>query len=287
MMPVTADPEIARRVDELTPLVCQFACSDYGIALGGAHAKGAEDSASDLDLYLFSGQVLSCDERSRVTTAFSADIDHVVSWGQDDPFTQGGTDFDFEGGKVECWLRHTDQIEHTIAECSEGIVRTERVTWTPTGFHHHCALSDVHAMLIIDDPAGILGRWKAAIEVYPLKLRRQIITTHLQAAAFWPANFHYNSAIERQDVIYTTSIVQQVVHNLVQVLFAVNETYFPGDKKLERSLGHLDRLPPQFVERMQRLIWPGEEASVTVLQEQQQELQDLLTETQRLVATAP
>ena len=280
-------PGILKIVGELTPLVRTFSRSDYGIAVGGAHAKGVEDTASDLDLYLFAEEVLTCDNRRRETTDFSSRISHVICWGEDDPFEQGGTDFEYEVGKVECWLRHIDVIEGSIAEGLKGIVRCDRVTWTPNGFYNHCALSDVDSMVVIDDPTGMLAHWKAAIAVYPSRLRGRIISTHLDAARFWPANFHYDSAIQRQDVIYTTSIVQQVLHNLVQVLFAVNEVYFPGDKKMDGALARLDRLPVRLAERMRGLIWPGEAASVAVLKGQQADLQALLAETESLVEATP
>lgn len=63
-------PRIAAIVDELVPLVRQFARTDYGIGVGGAHAKAAHDAASDLDLYLFTEAVAGGDERTRRIKAF-------------------------------------------------------------------------------------------------------------------------------------------------------------------------------------------------------------------------
>ena len=79
--------------------------------------------------------------------------------------------------------------------------------------------------------------------------------------------------------------MQQTLHNLVQVLFAVNEVYFPGDKKIDGAMARLERLPDDFAARMRSLIWPGGAASVDVLKQQQAELQALLAETEALVET--
>ena len=221
-------------VDQLVPLLRQFARSEYGIAVGGAHAKGTEDAESDLDLYVFARDVQPKAERARLATQWSPDIAGLVTWGNDTPFIQGGTDFYYRKQKVECWLRNSEHINRAIAECKEGVVRREFVTWTTTGFYNHCCLSDLKAMIPIEDPSGLLSRWQSEIAAYPPRLQQTIVRTHLSAARFWPSNFHYNSAIERQDVIYAVGIVQQVIHNLIQVLFALNKVYFPGGQETGR-----------------------------------------------------
>ena len=276
--------EIRSVVDELIPLLAQLCLSEYGIAVGGAHAKGTDDNESDLDLYVFTSNAHKNVERSRLATLFSSDISDLISWGPDDPFVQGGTDFYYKGHKVECWLRNRELIDRTIADCRDGIVTREFVTWTTTGFYNHCALSDIKVMLPVADPAGILARWQGEIAVYPPKLQAAIIRTHLAASRFWPHNSHYTSAVERQDVIYTTGIVQQVVHNLIQVLFAVNQTYFPGDKKLASAIDHLARTPEHCVARICRLLLPEEHLSVALLRNQQAELQRLLKDVEALAA---
>ncbi len=101
---------------------------------------------------------------------------------------------------------------------------------------------------------------------------------HLNAARFWPDNFHYKSAVERCDVIYTTGIVHQVAHNLIQALFALNETHFPGDKKLEAALAHLPLRPQNFALRVRRLMSPEVPADRALLTWQREELCRLLSE---------
>ncbi len=277
------DEKIMVIVDGLRPLLREFACGEYGLAVGGAHAKGMADEESDLDLYVFAGSVLSNSDRTRLTMEWSPEIRDVVAWGATAPFEQAGTDFYLRDLKIECWLRNITLIERAIGECVQGIVKREFVTWTTTGFYNHCCLSDLNNMIPVEDPQGLLKRWKDGIRNYPPKLRDTIIKRHLDAARFWPDNFHYHSAIERQDVIYTSGIVQQVVHNLIQVLFAANQVYFPGDKRLSEAISHLNHVPDCFSERIRQLFWPGVCAGVDVLRSQQRELQDLLREVENIV----
>lgn len=283
--------DITPLVSELLPLLRQFCgegqCDDddhgeCGIALGGAHAKGVADPQSDLDLYLFAKGVLPGSERARLCEQFGG-IESVTGWDEAPPFVQGGTDFYYKGIKVECWLRNSDYVANVIAECQAGTVRHSLVTWTVMGFYNYCTLSDLNAMAPVDDPVGLLARWKAEVSAYPPKLREAIICTFLRAARFWPENFHYRTAVERGDAIYVAGIVQQVVHNLIQVAFALNRVYFPGDKKLAAALDHLPILPERFAERVQWLLMPGEGASQALFDRQRQELIQLTHQVEQLV----
>ena len=271
-------------LNELLPLLRQFSLGEYGIALGGAHAKGADDGESDVDLYVFAREVIPGEKRIQLCNQFAKGIESVVSWGDDSEFVQGGTDFSFKGRRVECWLRNSDYVSSIVAECTEGVVRHDLVTWTVMGFYNHCTLSDLAHMIPLDDPCGMLVRWKSDVSQYPPRLRETIIAKHLNAARFWPGNFHYESAVERCDFVYVMGIVQQVVHNLIQVVFALNQAYFPGDKKLEAAIEHLRVKPDRFTERIRYLLYPGVEPDRALFRKQSKELGDLLREVESLTA---
>jgi len=276
--------DIQSAIDLLLPLLRRFARSAYGIALGGAHAKGMADPASDIDLYLFANVVLPNDLRATLAAEHDPRIHDVYTWGGQAPFEQAGTDFMLEGIKVEIWLRAAHLVTDAINEAEAGVVNREFVTWTTTGFYNHCALADIQAMVVLEDPNGLLAAWKRRVATYPDNLRSAIIAQHLAAARFWPHNFHYATAVERCDLIYTTGIVQQVLHNLIQVLFALNRVYFPGDKKLAQALRKLPSTPDRFAERVEALMFPAQPATVALLRAQREELQRLVREVGEMVA---
>ncbi len=274
-------------VSELLPRLRTFSHGEYGIALGGAHAKGADDAESDIDLYVFARDVLPIHERDRLCAQFSLEISRVVSWDAgssvERPFTQGGTDFYYRGQKIEVWFRNIDYVSGIISACQEGAIHRDYVTWTVMGFFNYCTLSDLHKMVPVEDPGSLLARWKAEVSVYPPKMKQRILREYLAAARFWPDNFHYKTAVARCDILYTSGIVQQVVHNLIQVVFALNETYFPGEKKLEASLEHLPSQPHDFTRRIQALVFPAVEPSRETLEDQRKELVALVGEVEALI----
>jgi hypothetical protein len=275
-------PDPLHTLQELLPLLREFALGQYGIALGGAHAKGIEDAESDIDLYVFCEAVRPSAARTELARSFSPRITEIRSWENAVYFDQAGTDFHWDGRRVECWMRNSHHIDATILECQRGDITQELVTWTPNGFFNHCCLSDIRAIQIVDDAYGILSRWKNAVAEYPPVLAKAIIRRHLTDARFWPDNFHYKSAIRRVDIIYTTSIVQQVVHNLIQVVFALNRQYFPGDKKLAEHLDKLERQPVRFVERVHTLVFPSAPPTVGLLERQRESLVALLQDVEQL-----
>ena len=272
-------------LDALLPLLRTFCGGEYGIALGGAHAKGVDDAESDLDLYVFARDFLPTEDRERLCAQFGT-ITGVTSWGDAETLLQAGTDFYFKGIKIEVWFRHIDHISGIISECQQGIVKHDLVTWAVMGFYNHCTLSDLYSMRPLDDPFDVLAQWQETVCDYPPKLRRAIIDRHLRAAQFWPDNFHYKSAVERVDKIYIAGIVQQVIHNLIQVIFALNKTYFPGEKKLNITLDCLPIKPKRFTERIHELLYPGKDVGQEEFSKQRQGLLALMAEVEALAAAS-
>ena len=270
-------------VQGLLPLLRRFCPAEHGLAMGGSYAKGMSDAQSDVDVYLFADKVLPAGRRSELVQELLGPEGQVTSWGEDEPFVEGGTDLYHQGHKVEVWLRNRQRVEETIAACRQGRIQRDCVCWTVMGFFNYALLSDLHAMQIVEDPQGVLAGWKREVTPYPEALRRAILARFSAEAAFWPGNFHYRTAVERADVIYTTGIVQLVVQALIQVVFALNRHYFPGEKKLAQTLGGLANLPPDFVPRVQALLYPGQAASVEALRAQRRELASLVEEVQQLV----
>jgi hypothetical protein len=267
----------------LVPMLRTWVAGGYGIAIGGSYAKGSGDSLSDVDIYLFADEVLPGVRRAeRVVAELGAEA-RPESWGADDPFVQGGTDFWHAGQRVECWLRSTREVDRTLRACLGGEVRREYVVWTVMGFLSYTALADVHSMKVVDDPHGILGRWKEAVATYPEALRQGILDRFMPEAAFWPENFHYRTAVQRADVIYTSGIVQQVLHALIQAVFALNRVYFPGEKRLAHAMETLPVQPSGFAHRVQELLAPAA-VGVTGLETQRRALAELVAEMRALVS---
>ena len=84
--------------------------------------------------------------------------------------------------------------------------------------------------------------------MFPPKLRASIIDTFMGRAGTWIGNFHYTSAIEREDTLFIAPIVTHSLMDMVQVIFALNGQFFTGDKKLETALRQLPYCPRRLLD---------------------------------------
>lgn len=214
------------------------------IALAGAHAKGAADASSDIDIYIFAERPKSWEERKALlsaiadpgTTPWVDESFDAAPWG-------GGMDFRYQGIPVEVAGRTIARMEQVIGNCLAGKYEIIPATWTSNGYYTFIYLCEMSFLKPVWDPDGVLADWQAKAAVYPEPLRRAIMTDFLGRAGAWMGNFHYESAVRRGDILFTAPIVLHTLMDMVQVVFALNRTYFTGDKKLEAALAKLPLCP--------------------------------------------
>jgi hypothetical protein len=248
----------------------------YAIALAGAHAKGYSDSGSDLDLYLLADRLRPVEERTAVVAALGGtDLYQTPAldahpWG-------GSLDFTLRGTRVETTVRSIRRMERVVAECAAGQVMVEPALWTVQGYYPHVYLAEASFLQPLDDPWGVFPRLKAGVEPYPEAFRRAAIAFFLPRAGYWMESFHYLSAIERGDFVYTSGILQQSLHNLVQSLFPLNRKFFAGDKRLALQLTGLPFCPAALRDSLAFLL--GAHPAVDDLRRQRALFQAALAET--------
>jgi len=245
--------EIATVIDELLPLYKQVLRGKYAIALAGAHAKGSADGNSDLDMFIYTEDVASYEAREAVFQKpgieqlwISPDI-VTQSWG-------GSIDFVYNGLKVETTIKQWSQLSKLVEECLSGSIRIAPETWTLNGYYNYICLSEIDFVQSIEDSYQMLSSLKEKIKTYPPALKRAILDHFWPKSRMWIDNFHYLSAIERMDIVYTSGIVNQTIHNMTQVLFALNENYFRGDKKLESQWRKLGFCPAALIDNVEILL---------------------------------
>lgn len=234
------DTKIAELVEYLKGTV-EGKCA---IALAGAHAKGAADASSDIDIYVFAEREKPFEERKAIlsaiadpgTTPWVDERFDAAPWG-------GGMDFQYQGTPVEAVGRTIARMDEVIDACLAGKYEIIPATWTSNGYYTFIYLCELSFLKPVWDPDGILAAWQAKAAVYPEPLRRAIMTDFLGRSGTWMGNFHYESAVRRGDVLFTAPIVLHTLMDMVQVVFALNHTYFTGDKKLEAALAKMPLCP--------------------------------------------
>ncbi|MDE7218646.1 MAG: DUF4037 domain-containing protein [Oscillospiraceae bacterium] len=233
-----------KKIKELTELLKETVEGKCAIALAGAHAKGAADAASDIDLYIFAERAkpyyqrlaLIRDAADPETTPWIDQEFDAAPWG-------GGMDFMYRGTPVEVVGRTLKRMDHVVEDCLHGKFDIIPATWTSNGYYTFIYLCELSFLKPVWDPDGILDIYQQKAAIYPEPLRRAIVETFMGRAGTWIENFHYSSAVRRGDVLFTAPIVLHTVMDMIQVVFALNRVYFTGDKKLETALAKMPFCP--------------------------------------------
>lgn len=249
------DHVLTERLTSLTEILKETVSGPCAIALAGAHAKGTADPDSDIDIYLFAEKEKPFVQRQQIIAA-AADTgtDFWVSPSFDDAPWGGSMDFRYQGTPVEVVGRTLSRMEQVLEACMEGKFSIIPATWTSNGYYTYIYLSELSFLKPLWDPQGILAEYQAKAAVYPAALQRRILEVFLERAGTWMGNFHYESGIKRGDRLFNAPIVLHTLLDMIQVVFALDRVYFPGDKKLEQSLSRLPSCPKLLLEELPTLL---------------------------------
>ena len=249
-------------IEELLPTLKNIANGRSSVAITGAHAKGSSDIGSDIDFHIIVEDPKPHDE---VYGMFSKIADEGTLIVTEDFYSElwgGKIDYYYKGIPVEMYTQALSVLLRTMEEAIDGKFEIIPQVWTTNGYYTYIMLSEVYYMQPLWDPTGIVAELKAKVAVYPEKLREAIIGTFFERANTWIDNFHYHTAFARGDYMYTVPIIVHTVMDMVQVIFAINRVYFPGDKKLMKSLSQLSYCPAALLENMEFLYSASTDAGV-------------------------
>ncbi len=257
--------ELRKTLETLTRVLRETAQGRCAIALAGAHAKGAADAGSDIDLYLYAEGARPLDERRRVLEAVADGEPYLDEDFESTPWG-GAMDFSFHGTPVEVAARTFALTDRRVRECLDGRFEIIPAAWTSNGYYSFIHLAELSFIRPIYDPDGILAGYQKKARPYPEKLRRSIARTFFERAGTWIDNFHYESAIRRLDTWFCGPIVMHTVMDMTQVIFALNGAYFTGDKKLVRALRGLPYCPAALLEHSALLMGAPEDEKTLLFQ---------------------
>ena len=267
-------------ISELVEVLKRMADGPCCIALAGAHAKGCADSKSDLDFYMIIKNPAPFLKRLNTIRKAADNITSVYMSKSFDEAPYGGSiDFRYQGIPIETTVHTVERLSQRVEECLDGKFEVIPQAWTSNGYYSFIYLSELAFVKPLYDPEGILARYQEKAKRYPEKLRKSIIKHFWGRANTWLDNFHYDSAIQRSDILFTAPIVLHTVLDMIQVIFAINRVYFQGDKKLEEALARMEYCPRRLLEHLEFLL--SASADGKVLQKQCDLLREIRDDLQR------
>lgn len=236
----TFSPTIQAVLEEFTPICRRLAGEQrYAISVSGSLGKGTWDQRSDIDFRLFTDQAIPWpwQDAGRWSEWHAA----VARW------KERGVNVD------DIWPRPVADIDAALDSWLGGEIKPMPVVWTIWGYH---ILPDIYSQYVVEDPYQLIAGWKARLSVYPPALKQAILKKYAGSLRYWRGDYHYANKVERADPIFLAGMASKLVHEILQILFALNETYFVGDGSNLAFTEAFTILPSNFSARVQAILYP-------------------------------
>lgn len=255
-------PDVQPIIDDVLPLCRALGEGRYAISVGGSIGKGTADHRSDIDLRLFCDRTLSPPETFR---AAYAELQTAIDrWAAQGRVIDG------------CWVRTTGEIDAQLDRWIDGVIEPTGYVWTIWGYY---LPTDIMNQAVIEDPHGIIAGWKAKLTPYPPKLKAALLQKHGNSVRYWRQDYHYRHKVQRGDAVFLASLTARLVHDLIQILFALNETYYTGDGNNLHFIETFPIAPDNVGERITAILYPEPQGYA----EQATRLADLIDDVESLV----
>jgi len=238
---------MAREADliaAMAPLIADLAENGRGaVALAGSRGKGRADAQSDYDFRVYADAYRG------------PEIEATPQWRC---FEQTMHHWEARGYRMDgVWMRSYAGVHRDLASWIAGAPVDKSFEWTIWGYH---LPTDLANQQIVSDPDGILAEWKAKLACYPEALRQTVLRHYREILAYWAEDYHYESKVERRDLVFLVGLSGKLANAILQVVFAFNRVYYPGDGWNLPMAAELERLPPDFISRMSQMLEPGSDA---------------------------
>ncbi|MDP9313030.1 MAG: DUF4037 domain-containing protein [Chloroflexota bacterium] len=256
--------DIQAVIDDFLPICRELADGRYAVSIGGSRARKTSDELSDIDFRLFCDSLVQePDQGARFEEQLEASIQR---WSRQGIIIDG------------CWIRKIEDIDAQLNQWRAGVIAPQELIWSVWGYH---LLSDIYQQTVVDDPFGVIGRWKEQLRQYPPMLKQALLQKHLESIRYWRNDYHYRNKVQRKDSVFLAGLTSKLVHDLIQILFALNETYYVGDGYNLVVVGQFRHVPHDFAAKVEAVLYPGQ--ATDVFEKQRSALLQLVDDVEELV----
>jgi len=212
----------------------------YAVAAAGSIGRGVAGSGSDIDLRLYYDERAEAEVFDRAMADFRSLTEEVA-----------GEGFILD----DVWPRRITEVERHLREWAAGTAAPFPLVWTTWGYH---LPADVGSLHVIDDPDGIVETFRSILFPYPAALKTALLDRHLAPLEYWTGDRHYRRKVTAGDTVFAVSLCVRLVHHCMQVLYALNERYYPGDGYNLELIEDAPLLPPDLRSRIVSILSPGD-----------------------------
>jgi hypothetical protein len=215
------------------------------IAQAGSLTSGNADGESDIDLYIYTTREIPVSVRSRLIElrAAHAELDNRF-WEPGDEWVEAAS-----GVTIDVMYRDPAWIEQQL----ERVVMQHQASVGYTT----CLWHNVRYSVPLFDRGGWFDRLqKLASRSYPEELRQAIVAKNHPILRDSISSYLHQleKAVRRGDLVSANHRVAALLASYFDILFAVNRTTNPGEKRLLKLAARCDKTPPRMVEQVEALL---------------------------------
>ncbi|WP_216327018.1 nucleotidyltransferase domain-containing protein [Deinococcus aestuarii] len=215
------------------------------VALGGSRAAGNRDEHSDLDLYVYSREEVPLAARRAIAGRRGTHAEVDNRW-----WEPGDEWLEREGGlHVDVMFRRAADFERHLTALLE---RHEARLGYTTALWHNLLTSEV----LFDREGWLADLKRRADQPYPDGLARAVIVLNfpLLRGAFGAYPNQIALAVRRGDLVAVNHRLTEFLASSFDVLFALNRTPHPGEKRLLTLAARLPLVPEDLTGQVERLL---------------------------------
>jgi hypothetical protein len=225
------------------------------IVLGGSWAAGVQEPDSDIDLGLYYNQATPLDiaHIRQIAGALNDDpklyMTGLGEWGR---WVNGGAWLTIGGRRIDFLYKNLDFMSGIVEDCYRGKIERDYYQQPPHGYYSYIYCAEIRESVILHDPEGAFQALQAKITGYPQPLKKTIINIFT-----WDAQFTLDNAkksAKRGDVYVVAGCLARIASDLVQTIYALNETFFLSHKRLKREIAQFAIQPERFAEHIERAL---------------------------------
>ena len=227
------------------------------VIMAGSHMSGHADDESDIDLYVYLRDDLTIDMRAVIAhnRASQPEINNQF-WESGDEWIEVESDH-----SVDVMFRRKQWIEDQISQV---------VDWhTPSiGYSTSMWYNVRHSHILFDRNGWFLALQEHSKQAYPDALQSAIISKNYPILRTTISSYYaqLEKAIKRDDIVNINHRVAALLASYFDVLFAVNKTLHPGEKRLIAMCESLcEKRPPNMREQVEALVRTSNDANRQLL----------------------
>jgi len=225
-------------IEDCLPMIHNFIQGRYTITIGGSIGKQLNDGSSDIDFRLYADDFVTGDEWDKSYIEYKKHLDY---WSEQNVIIDG------------VWMRRISEIDAVLNKWLAGELDVIPLEWAVWGYY---LPTDIYCQHIVEDPYNVAMDWKNRLTPYPKIVRDAVLNKHLNRLKYWKSDYHYKNKVARKDIIFLASLTASLVHDVMQVLCAVNGFYFPGDGHNLSFAKNFNIIPDDFENRIKSILYP-------------------------------